>query len=282
MPRFDLAEFLRIIEQHRTTWLFIAPPIAVALAKHPAVEGIDTSAVKVVFSGAAPLDAKLATAVADRLACVVAQGYGMTETSPVTHVIDWRDPGIDRSSIGRPVPGTEARVVSPDGSDVIVPDDGPSEPGELWIRGPQVMQGYLNNEAATAVTLDADGWLHTGDLATVDASGIYRIVDRLKELIKYKGYQVPPAELEALLLGHPAVADVAVVGVIDADSGEEVPKAFVVRQTGSAGDDLTPEAVMAFVAERVAPYKKVRQVEFIDAIPKSASGKILRKDLRGR
>lgn len=278
MPRFDLAEFLRIIDQHRTTWLFIAPPIAVALAKHPAVDGVDTSAVKAVFSGAAPLDAGLAQVVADRLGCVVAQGYGMTETSPVTHVIDWRDAGIDRSSIGRPVPGTEARVVNPDGSDVPVPGDGPSEAGELLIRGPQVMQGYLNNPEATAATIDSDGWLHTGDLATVDSSGIYRIVDRLKELIKYRGYQVPPAVLEAVLLQHPDIADAAAIGALDAD-GQEFPKAFVVRRPGS---ELTDTQVMDFVAERVAAHEKVRAVDFIDAIPKSASGKILRRELKGR
>ncbi|MCW3156643.1 AMP-binding protein [Micropruina sonneratiae] len=276
MARFDLAEFLRIIERHRTTWVFIAPPIAVALAKHPAVDAVDTSAVKVVFSGAAPLDAALADAVAKRLGCVVAQGYGMTETSPVTHVIDWRDASIDRSSIGTPVPGTQARVVDADGNDVAVPPEGPSERGELWIRGPQVMTGYLNDPEATAATLDADGWLHTGDLATVDALGIYRIVDRLKELIKYRGYQVPPAVLESVLLQHPDVADAAAVGALD-DDGQEFPKAFVVRRPGS---EVSAEDVMAFVAERVAPHEKVRAVEFIEAVPKSASGKILRRELK--
>ncbi|MBK8448155.1 MAG: AMP-binding protein [Micropruina sp.] len=278
MPRFDLAEFLRIIEQHRTSWVFIAPPIAVALAKHPAVDGVDTSAVKVVFSGAAPLSGALAQAVADRLGCVVAQGYGLTETSPVTHVIDWRDASIDRSSIGRPVPGTQARVIDSEGQDVPVPESGPSQPGELLIRGPQVMTGYLNNAEATAATIDSDGWLHTGDLATVDSAGIYRIVDRVKELIKYRGYQVPPAVLEAVLLQHPEIADAAVVAALDED-GMEFPKAFVVRRPDS---DLTAEAVMQYVAERVAAHEKVRAVEFIDVIPKSTSGKILRRELRDR
>jgi acyl-CoA synthetase (AMP-forming)/AMP-acid ligase II len=141
------------------------------------------------------------------------------------------------------------------------------------------MAGYLNNDKATRETIDDAGFLHTGDLARVDSTGCVYIVDRLKELIKYKGYQVPPAELEAVLLSHPAIADAAVIGVHDADSGEEIPKAFVVKQN-SDRDDLDAAAVMEFVAGQVAPYKKVRQVEFIDAIPKSASGKILRKDLR--
>lgn len=279
MPKFDLVEFLRVIGEHRATWVFIAPPIAVALAKHPLVAQADLSSVKVVFSGAAPLDGALAELVAERLDCIVCQGYGMTETSPVTHVIALDRPDLDRSSIGHLLPSTEARVVDVDsGVDVDVPADGASDPGELWIRGPQVMKGYLGNPEATAQMLDADGWLHTGDIATVTADGVYRIVDRLKELIKYKGYQVAPAVLEAVLLGHPDVADAAVIGVLD-DDGQEIPKAFVVAQPGAA---LDADAVIAYVAEHVAPHEKVRAVEFIDVVPKSSSGKILRKDLRAR
>ncbi|GAA1829029.1 AMP-binding protein [Agromyces salentinus] len=279
MPRFDLAEFLRVIGEYRATWLFIAPPIAVALAKHPLVAQADLSSVKVVFSGAAPLDGALAEAVADRLDCIVCQGYGMTETSPVTHVIPVDRPELDRSSIGHLLPSTEARVIDVEtGSDVEVPAEGASRPGEIWIRGPQVMKGYLGNPEATAEMLDADGWLHTGDIATVTADGVYRIVDRLKELIKYKGYQVAPAVLEAVLLAHPRIADAAVIGVPDED-GQEIPKAFVVVQ---AGADLTAEEVVAHVAEHVAPHEKVRAVEFIDVVPKSTAGKILRKDLRAR
>lgn len=279
MPRFDLPEFLRIIAEHRTSWVFVAPPIAVALAKHPIVDQYDLSAVKVIFSGAAPLDGTLASAVANRLGCIVTQGYGMTETSPAVNLISEARTEIDRSTIGPLVPNTEARLVDPDsGEDVVVPAEGASEPGELWVRGPQVMVGYLNRPDATAEMLDADGWLHTGDVATVTHDGIYRIVDRLKELIKYKGYQVAPAVLEAVLLEHPAIADAAVIGAFD-DDGQEVPKAFVVRQPDA---DLDADAVMAHVTSHVAPHEKVRQVEFIDVIPKSSSGKILRKDLRAR
>jgi acyl-CoA synthetase (AMP-forming)/AMP-acid ligase II len=169
------------------------------------------------------------------------------------------------------------RVVDPgDGHDIGIPAEGMSEPGELWCQGPNVMVGYLGDDAATAETLDDDGFLHTGDLVTVDARGAFYVVDRLKELIKYHGYQVPPAELEALLLTHPDVQDAAVIGVADVD-GEETPKAFVVPR-----GDVDPTALMAWVAERVAPHKKIRQVAFVDAIPKSSSGKILRKDLRAR
>jgi acyl-CoA synthetase (AMP-forming)/AMP-acid ligase II len=275
MPKFELADFLRVISEHRTNRVYIAPPVAVALAKHPMVDEYDLSVIDVLLSGAAPLDAGLAETVAKRLGCKVTQGYGMTELSPLSHAIPPDRDDISRGSVGLLVANMESRLVDP----VTGEDVGFGEPGELWLRGPNVMVGYLNNPEATEQTIDADGFLHTGDVATIDENGVYTIVDRVKELIKYKGYQVPPAELEALLLTHPSIADAAVIGVRDED-GEEVPKAFVVRQSGC--EDLTAEEVMAFVAERVAAYKKVRVVEFIDAIPKSASGKILRKDLRAR
>ncbi|GAA0227863.1 4-coumarate--CoA ligase family protein [Saccharothrix mutabilis subsp. mutabilis] len=274
MPKFDLPEFLRVIQDHRTNRVYIAPPVAVALAKHPLVDQYDLSAIDTVFSGAAPLDVDLAAAVAKRLGCRVSQGYGMTEMSPVSHAIpDGRD-DISVGTVGVIAPNMECRFVDPaTGQDV-----GVGERGELWCRGPNVMKGYLNNPDATAVTLDDEGWLHTGDVGVIDENGLVSIVDRVKELIKYKGYQVPPAELEALLLTHEEIADAAVVGVRD-EEGEEVPKAFVVRQPGSS---LDAAGVMEFVAAQVAPHKKVRVVEFIEAIPKSASGKILRKDLRAR
>ena len=257
--------------------------MAVALAKHPAVDNFDLSSLQTIMSGAAPLDAELGHAVADRIGCRVVQGYGMSELSPVSHITPF-DGGQESmgsiaplSSVGWTVSNAACKIVNPEtGAEINVPADGLSDPGELWFKGPNVMAGYLGNEKATGETID-DGWLHTGDMARVDATGCVYIVDRLKELIKYKGYQVPPAELEAVLLSHPGIADAAVIGVIDAESGEEVPKAFVVKQPGA---ELTDAEVMEFVAEEVAPYKKVRQVEFIDAIPKSASGKILRKDLR--
>ena len=277
-PRFDLAQFLGAIAERRCTYLFIAPPIALALARHPLVAGRDLSSVHTILSGAAPLDGALADAVAQRLDCRVVQGYGMTEMSPVSHAVPADRTDIPRGSVGLIIPNMVCRLVDPaDGQDIPVPDEGMSEPGELWCQGPNVMTGYLGDDEATAQTLDADGYLHTGDIATVDAAGAFYIVDRLKELIKYHGYQVPPAELEALLLTHPDVQDAAVIGVPD-DDGQEVPKAFVVR----ASDDVTADALMAWVGERVAAHKKIRRVEFIDAVPKSASGKILRKDLRTR
>jgi len=280
MPRFDLAEFLRSIQDYRCTFLFIAPPVAVALAKHPAVDEFDTSSVHTVFSGAAPLDGDTARATARRLNARVLQGYGMSELSPVSHATPVDRGDVPESAVGVLLPNVEAKLVDVDSGDEIDDhgDDGLTAPGEIWVRGPNVMLGYLNRPDATAETIDADGFLHTGDIGVHHVDGYFSIVDRLKELIKYKGYQIAPAELEALLLSHPKVADAAVIGVSD-DDGQEVPKAFVVAV---AGADLTAEEVSAFVSDQVAPHKKVRRVEFIEAVPKSASGKILRKDLRAR
>ncbi|MBN9796733.1 MULTISPECIES: AMP-binding protein [Pseudonocardia] len=275
MPKFDLEQFLTITQDLQVDRLYIAPPVAVALAKHPIIDKFDLSCVKTVFSGAAPLDGELGRAVAKRLDCTVLQGYGMTELSPVSHCMPDNRGDLDLNSSGFALPNIECKLVDPESGEEV----GVGERGELWVKGPNVMVGYLNNSEATDATKDADGFLHTGDIAVVDDEGVYSIVDRVKELIKYKGYQVPPAELEALLLTHDKIADTAVIGVKDAD-GEEVPKAFVVKQ--ASDEDLTEDDVMSFVAEKVAPHKKVRVVEFIDQIPKSASGKILRKDLRAR
>jgi acyl-CoA synthetase (AMP-forming)/AMP-acid ligase II len=269
MPRFDLEQYLELIARHRATVSFIVPPIALALARHPAVDGADLSSLRMLMSGAAPLGAELIDEVEARIGCTVIQGYGMTETSPVTHTIPVAGPNR-KGTIGPALRATECRIVDPESGE----DVAGGERGELWIRGPQVMKGYLDDAESTAATIDPDGWLHTGDIAIVEEDGYYSIVDRLKELIKYKGYQVPPAELEALILGHPAVADCAVIGVPDEEAGE-LPKAFIVP----AGDGLDHDELMAWVGERVAPQKKIRLVEEIEAIPKSPSGKILRREL---
>jgi acyl-CoA synthetase (AMP-forming)/AMP-acid ligase II len=267
MPRFDLEQFLALLQDQRITRAYVAPPIVLALAKHPLVDKYDLSALKSVFSGAAPMDASLERACHERLGCEVIQGWGLTETSPVVTTNHNTPRGPQPGSVGVPLPNTEMRVVDPaTGADV-----SRGETGELLVRGPQVMAGYLNAPEATEAMLDPDGWLHTGDLGRIDEHGYVYIVDRVKELIKYKGLQVAPAELEAVLLSHPEVADAAVVRFPDEEAGE-VPKAFVV-----ARGQVDPEALMAFVAERVAPHKKVRRVEFVDEIPKAASGKILRR-----
>ncbi len=270
MPRFDLEQFLQVCQDNHVTRYYLVPPIVLALAKHPLVDQYDLSDARQVFSGAAPLSAELAAEAGARIGCEVVQGYGLTETSPITHATPVG--GFKPGSIGVLVPNSECRVVEPEtGVDL-----GLNEDGEIWIRGPQVMSGYLNNPEATAITIDEDGWLHTGDIGHVDEDGHYYIVDRLKELIKYKGFQVAPAELEGLLLTHPAVADVAVIPVPDEEAGE-IPKAYVVLKPGQ---DATAEDLQEHVAGHVATYKQIRLVEFCEDIPKSASGKILRRLLK--
>ncbi|MFJ5268170.1 4-coumarate--CoA ligase family protein [Streptomyces sp. NPDC088358] len=277
LPRFDLDTFLTAIERHRITGLFVAPPIVLALAKHPAVEGYDLSSLKYVISSAAPLDARLAAACAERLGLPpIGQGYGMTELSPCTHLVPLDATDAPPGTVGRLIAGTEMRIVSLDDPDQEL---GVGEAGEIVIRGPQVMKGYLGRPDATAEMIEPDGWLHTGDVGYVDTDGWLFVVDRVKELIKYKGFQVAPAELEALLLTHPGIADAAVVGVYNEDNNE-VPHAHVVRQRSAT--ELSAGEVMMYVAERVAPYKRVRGVTFVEEVPRAASGKILRRELRGR
>ncbi|WP_122619665.1 4-coumarate--CoA ligase family protein [Streptomyces sp. Tu 4128] len=277
LPRFDLEQFLAAIQNHRITGLYVAPPIVLALAKHPLVAEYDLSSLKYIVSAAAPLDAQLAAACSRRLGLPpVGQAYGMTELSPGTHVVPL-DAMADAppGSVGKLIAGTEMRIVSLTDPGKDLP---PGESGEILIRGPQIMKGYLGRPDATAAMIDEEGWLHTGDVGHADSDGWLFVVDRVKELIKYKGFQVAPAELEALLLTHPGVADTAVVGAYN-DDGNEIPHAYVVRQPTAPG--LSEGEIMMYVAERVAPYKRVRRVTFIDAVPRAASGKILRRELRG-
>lgn len=265
LPRFRLGHYLEVIARHRVTWLHLAPPLALRLLSEEA-GAADLGSVRHAVSGAAPLDPGVAARLERRLGCRVGQGYGMTEASPgVTWVPD--DGAVDcpPGSVGVLVPGTSARVVDPvTGTDV-------SGPGELWVRGPQVMGGYLDAPAETAATLVEGGWLRTGDIVRVDDGGVWWVVDRLKELIKHKGYQVAPAELEGVLLEHPAVADAAVAGLPDPVAGE-VPVAWVVARAPVAAEEL-----VAWAAGRVAPYKRVREVRFVDAVPRSPAGKVLRR-----
>lgn len=270
MPRFDMVQFLELVQKHKVTRVNLVPPILVGLAKHPIVDQYDVSSLVELFSGAAPLGQALADEVKARIGCRVVQGYGLTETSPITHVYNRTLTQKEKlSSVGPALPNTEVMVVDVTAGEPL----GRNEKGEIWMRGPQIMKGYLNNPEATAATIDENGWLHSGDIGYVDDEGFFYIVDRLKELIKYKGFQVAPAELEALLLSHPAIADVAVIPSPDEEAGE-VPKAFVVLK-----EEATAESIMAWVAERVSPQKKIRRVEFVDEVPKSLSGKILRRVL---
>lgn len=247
------------------------PPIVTFLAKHPSVDDYDLSSVTTIISGAAPLGLELTNAVWKRLpkVAVVGQGYGLTETSPAVMLCPREDctPG----AVGVMLPNIEGKVVDVQTGQPL----GPNQNGEVCVRGPVVMKGYLNNPKATEECITPDGWFHTGDIGYYDEEGHFFIVDRLKELIKYKGFQVPPAELEALLHTHPNVLDVAVVGIPDEEAGE-LPKAFIVPK-----GDITEREIIEYVADRVSPHKKLRGgVEFIEQIPKTASGKILKRELK--
>jgi acyl-CoA synthetase (AMP-forming)/AMP-acid ligase II len=269
MPRFDVGGFLALLETYRITAMVVVPPIVLALAKHPAVDGHDLSALRWLACGAAPLGAELQQACAQRLGCPVLQGFGMTEVNAGAALWPLGTPVVPGAA-GKLLPGVTARIVDPLTGD----DLGPGETGELWLRSQSVMAGYLNDPTATAATLDADGWVHSGDIARIDADGALFVVDRLKELIKVKGFQVAPAELEAVLRTHPSIREAAVVGVPDERAGER-PKAFVVRS-----GRLSAEQVLDWVADRVAPHKRLGAVEFIDVVPTSPAGKTLRRLLR--
>jgi len=273
MPRFDLEMYLKLVSQYRTRRLWIVPPVALALAKHPLVDQFDLSCVGQIFSGAAPLGGDVADAMGKRLDASAVQGYGMTELSPVSHA---SPNGVGKTGAsGVTLPNTECRIIDPE----TLQDMPEGADGELWIRGPQVMKGYLNNPEATAETITPEGWLRTGDIAHFDGDGYLFITDRLKELVKYKGFQVAPAELEAELVTHPAIVDAAVIGKPDDEAGE-LPMAFIVAAPGQAAPTL--EQVQEFLADKLAHYKQVRILEVVEEIPKSASGKILRRVLRDR
>ncbi|HEY0323570.1 MAG TPA: 4-coumarate--CoA ligase family protein [Pyrinomonadaceae bacterium] len=272
MPRFELEQLLSLMQEHRVSFAHLVPPILLALTKHAAIDDYDLSSLHTIFSGAAPLGEAITTACIERLGCKVRQGYGMTEASPATHVTGSDALKTKHGSVGMCLPNTECKLVDVDTGEMV----GVGKRGELWVRGPQVMKGYHKNPEATAGTVDVDGWLHTGDVGYIDEDGHLFIVDRVKELIKYKGFQVAPAELEAILLSHPAIADAAVIPSPDEEAGE-VPKAFIVLK-----GEVTPEEIKEYVAERVAPHKKIRLLEIVDQIPKTASGKILRRVLKER
>ena len=272
LPRFDLEACLQLVEAHRATVLPAAPPVVLGLARHPAVDRYDLSSLEFVVCGSAPLPAELEVGCTARLGRPVLQVYALTETSPIVSICRRDGRGHTPGGAGTLVPNTEVRLVDPTtGSDVA-----PGSRGEICVRGPQVMAGYLDDPDATAAAVDADGWLRTGDLGSVTEDGEVFVVDRIKELIKVSGFQVSPAELEAVLGAHPAVADVAVVGRADPGTGER-PVAHVV-----ARGDLDPEAVIAWAAARTAGYKRLAGVEVVDAIPRSPAGKILRRELRVR
>ncbi|RDB25422.1 4-coumarate--CoA ligase-like 7 [Hypsizygus marmoreus] len=293
--RFDPEKFCASIERYKITMALIVPPVLVVLARHPAVDKYDVSSLASLFSGAAPLGAALVKQVTERLerrrkgkgSVAILQGYGLTETSPTSHLLPVGDAMRKVGSIGILLPNLEARLlVDGDGNGDIEAKEG--EAGELWLRGPTIMKGYLNNPTATKESITPDGWFKTGDIAIRDSEGFYYIVDRRKELIKYKGFQVPPAELESLLLTHPDIADAAVIGVESAKEATELPRAYVVHANPEkvkteAAKITFQQSVRKWTQEQVARHKYLRGgVVVIDSIPKSPAGKILRRELRER
>jgi long-chain acyl-CoA synthetase len=276
MPRFDPAECLGLVERHRVTLFFAVPPVLLGLTQWPDLKRYDLGSVRLTMVGAAPVAPELSRRFRELTGIPVVQGYGLTEAAPFTHLNPIHDDALNvADSCGLAAHDTEQKIVDLEtGARVL----GPGEVGEICVRGPQVMRGYWKAPEATAAAL-RDGWLHTGDIGWADANGYTFIRDRKKEMIKYKGFGIAPAEIEALLLEHDGVADVAVIGKPDPEAGE-VPKAFVVRHP--ARPELTAEALLDFARGRLAAFKTLHAIEFIDAIPKNPSGKILRRVLRER
>jgi long-chain acyl-CoA synthetase len=272
MERFEPVECLSLVQRHRVTLFYVVPPVLVMLSAWPELKRFDLSSVRYTMVGAAPVAPEVARRFQELTGIPVLQGYGMTEASPLTHLNTVQDQALNvLDSAGLLAHDTEQKVVDVETGDRVL---GPGEVGEICIRGPQVMQGYWKAPDATAAAL-RDGWLYTGDIGYVDENGYTFIQDRKKEMIKYKGFGIAPAEIEALLFEHPGIADAAVIGKPDPEAGE-IPKAFVVRRDVA----LTGEAIVAWAKGRLAGYKTLHEVEFVDAIPKTASGKILRRVLK--
>ncbi|KAK4147659.1 uncharacterized protein C8A04DRAFT_33811 [Dichotomopilus funicola] len=276
LERFDMLQALRTIERYRITFAYVPPPVVLAFSKHPAVDEYDLSSLKVLHSGAAPLTRELTEAVWGRLKVPVKQGFGLSETSAVVccQVVDeW---GKFMGSVGKLMPNMEARIVDEDGGDV-----GEGASGELWLKGPNVFSGYFKNPERTKEAFSSDGFFKTGDVFRRDKHGNFYCVDRLKELIKYNGYPVPPAELEGVLIGHTQVADACVIGVEDRAKATEVPRAYVVLRDGVEASEAKAIELADWVAGQVAPHKKLRGgIQFVEKVPKSPSGKVLRRVVR--
>ena len=268
MPKFGIEEFCAAVQTYKITFAYVVPPVVLLLGKHPIVEKYDLSSLRMINSGAAPLTQELVEAVYRRLHVPIKQGYGLSETSPTTHTQPWDEWDKTIGSVGRLMPNMTAKYMSPEETEVPA-----GEVGELWMKGPNVFKGYHNNKESTKNALTEDGYFKTGDVGYQDRDGNFFITDRVKELIKYKGFQVAPAELEGLLASHPKIDDVAVVGVYDKEQATEVPRAYIVPAAGVQGDRRTAEDIVEWLRAKVANHKRLRGgVRFVDEIPKSASG----------
>ncbi|KAJ9048301.1 hypothetical protein DSO57_1036382 [Entomophthora muscae] len=279
VPKFAFEKFLAVIQNNKVEFLSLAPPIILLLATSPLVEKYDLSSIRFILSGAAPLSVNLGKITMQRLGCSVTQGYGMTEASPVITLMPLSKKRVE--STGQLVPNIKAKIVDSETGKLL----GINETGELWVSGPNIMKGYLNNLEATRDMFDSENYMRTGDVGYFDETMCLHIVDRVKELIKYKGYQIAPAELEAVLLTHPKVKDCCVIGILDSLTGEETPKAYLVLNVTGPLDESAEQAIIKEIKEashkKLAPYKYFRGgMEITDTIPKSATGKILRRVMR--
>ena len=276
MPKFDIEKFCATIQKEKITFAYIVPPVVLLLGKHPIVEKYDLSSLRMMNSGAAPLTRELVDTVYKRLKVPIKQGYGLSETSPTTHTQPWHLWDKTIGSVGTLLPNQTAKYMSAEEKELPI-----GETGELWIKGPNIFKGYHNNPKGTRNALTDDGYFKTGDVGHQDKDGNFYITDRVKELIKYKGFQVPPAELEGLLISHPMINDVAVVGVYNKDQATEVPRAYVVTKPDVDRSPKTANDITKWLQAKVASHKRLRGgTRFVDEIPKSASGKILRRVLK--
>jgi len=276
MPKFEIENFCQIIQQNRITFSYVVPPVLLLLAKHPIVSKYDLSSLRMVNCGAAPLTRELVDMVNKRFPLPVKQGYGLSETSPTTHVQPWEDWNKTIGSVGKLLPNMTAKYLDADGNEVA-----PGQTGELCLKGPNVFQGYLNQPQMTKDSFTSDGYFKTGDIGHEDSNGNFYITDRVKELIKYKGFQVAPAELEGLLLEHPKVNDAAVIGLYNDEQHTELPRAYIVLADGAEKNQATADEIANWLHGKVAGHKRLRGgIFFIDEVPKGASGKILRRVLK--
>lgn len=282
MAKFNLEKFFSVIQSHRATVAYVAPPVVLSLVSSPVVQRYDLSSLRIIMSGAAPLSSDLIKRLYDKLKIPLRQGYGLTETSPAAFSQTWADWDEAIGSVGKLVPNMQAKYMTLD-------DDGSpprelrlGDTGEIYLRGPNIFQGYHNNPQATDQALTAEGWFRTGDIGHQDAKGNLFITGRAKDLIKYKGFQIAPDELEQILLSHEAVADVAVVGIQEGNGKGEVPRAFIVPTFSfSSNGRHDTERIISWMDSKVAPYKRLRGgIRFVESIARNASGKILRRVLR--
>jgi len=274
VPKFEPETFIKGIREHKPTCIHLVPPLISFMAASPEFTKKEFESIHSIMGGAAPIGEALISRLLQKAEkyFFFQEGYGMTESSPVTHILPASTKNTKIGSCGIVMPGTECKLVDPSTGEIL----GRQERGEICVRGPHVMKGYFKNEKATAETIDSEGWLHTGDIGLYDDEDCFYVVDRMKELIKVKGLQVAPSELEDLLRTHPDVADVAVIGIPDERAGE-LPRAYIVRK----GDKLSDKDIKSFIAEKVSDHKRLNGgVEFLSEIPKAASGKILRRELK--